>query len=104
MPTEAGEPVALKVTIPLTELEQRAHQAMLIEPAGMSVETLRRKACDAHLIPAVLGAHSEVLDIGRKTRIIPTGIRRALTLRDKGCTFPGCDRRLKACQVHHVRH
>ena len=104
MPTEAGEPVALTVTIPLAELEQRARQAMLTEPTGMSVEALRRKACDANLIPAVLGSQSEVLDIGRKTRIIPTGIRRALTLRDKGCAFPGCDRRPKACHAHHVRH
>ena len=103
MPTEAGEPVTLTVTIPLAELEQRARQAMLTEPAGMSVEELRRKACDANLIPAVLGAPSEVLDIGRKTRIIPTGIRRALILRDKGCAFPGCDRRPKACHAHHVR-
>ena len=104
MPTEAGEPVALTVTIPLAELEQRARQAMLGEPTGMSVEALRRKTCDTMVIPAVLGAHSEVLDIERKTRTIPTGIRRALTLRDKGCTFPRCDRRPKACQAHHVRH
>ena len=104
MPTEAGKPVALTVTIPWAELGQRARQAMLIEPAGMSVEALRRKACDAAIIPAILGSHSEVLDIGRKTRIIPTGIRRALTLRAKGCAFPGCDRRPKACQVHHVQH
>ena len=70
----------------------------------MSVEALRRKACDATVIPAVLGTHSEVLDISRKTRIIPTGIRRALTLRDKGGAFPGCDRRPKTCHAHHVQH
>ena len=68
MPTEAGEPVTLTVTIPLAELEQRVRQATLAEPAGMSVEELRRKACDANLIPVVLGSQSEVLDIGRKTR------------------------------------
>jgi len=99
MPTEAGEPITLTITIPLAELEQRARQTMLGEPAGMSVQELRRKACDANPIPAVLGSQSEVLDIGRKTRIIPTGIRRALILRDKGCTFPGCDRRPKACHT-----
>ena len=38
MPTEAGEPVTLTVTIPLAELEQRARQAMLTEPTGMSIE------------------------------------------------------------------
>jgi hypothetical protein len=32
----------------------------------------------------------ELLNIGRKTRIIPTGLRRALNARDRGCRFPGC--------------
>jgi hypothetical protein len=30
------------------------------------------------------------LNIGRKTRTMPTAIKRALVARDKGCAFPGC--------------
>jgi len=62
----------------------------------------RRLACDCAIIPVVLGANSEPLDIGRKTRIIPTAIRRALITRDHGCTFPGCTTQPKHCDAHHI--
>jgi hypothetical protein len=50
----------------------------------------------------VLNAQSRPLDIGRATRLIPPRIRRAVTDRDKGCAFPGCERPAKHCQAHHV--
>ena len=53
---------------------------------------LRRIACDANIIPAVLGSAGQPLDIGRSTRLVSQGLRRALILRDGGCAFPGCDR------------
>ena len=33
-------------------------------------DTLRRLACDAEIIPAVLGTHGEVLDVGRLRRLV----------------------------------
>jgi len=65
-------------------------------------ETARRLACDAGMIPVVLGSRSEPLDIGRLTRIVPAGMRRAVDLRDRHCRFPGCDRTAKWCECHHV--
>ncbi len=59
-------------------------------------------ACDADLIPAVLGAHSAVLDVGRNQRLFTAARRRALILRDRGCAFPGCDRPPEWCQGHHI--
>jgi hypothetical protein len=53
---------------------------------------------------AVLGAESQPLDIGRATRTIPNHIRKALIIRDGGCAFPGCGRRPRQCQGHHVTH
>src|SRR4051794_26722788 len=67
------------------------------------VESLRRLACDAHVIAAVLGSSSQPLDIGRATRTVPLGIRRALTARDKHCAFPGCDVPPAWCHAHHIR-
>jgi hypothetical protein len=72
------------------------------EPVG--AETARRLACDAGIVPAVLGSAGEPLDIGRLTRTVPTGMRRALHLRDRGCRFPGCDRPGHRCDAHHLRH
>ncbi|MFC5140686.1 hypothetical protein ACFPK1_20795 [Actinomycetospora rhizophila] len=74
--------------------------------SGMRVHpgTLRRWACDAEIVPVVLGSRSEPLDVGRKQRTAPEAVRRALDLRDGGCAFPGCSRRPRRCQAHHVDH
>jgi len=66
------------------------------------VETARRLACDAGIIPVVLGSRGEPLDIGRLSRTVPTGMRRALDLRDGGCRFPGCSRPAHWCEAHHI--
>ncbi|QQS02846.1 MAG: DUF222 domain-containing protein [Austwickia sp.] len=65
--------------------------------------TIRRLACDALLIPAVLGSDSAVLDLGRAARFASADQIRFLRLRDKGCTFPGCDRPPSWCDAHHLR-
>ncbi|UIJ35048.1 HNH endonuclease signature motif containing protein [Allobranchiibius sp. GilTou73] len=65
--------------------------------------TLRRMACDADLIPAVLGGESEPLDVGRAKRLFTGGLRTAIIHRDQHCTFPGCDRPPDWCDAHHVR-
>jgi hypothetical protein len=64
--------------------------------------TARRLACDAGIIPVLLGSQAEPLDIGRLTRTVPTGLRRALVLRDGGCRFPSCDRPAAWCDAHHL--
>ena len=47
-------------------------------------------------------SEGKILDVGRRTRTIPTAIRRALTVRDEACQFPGCG--LKHCEAHHLKH
>ena len=78
----------------------------LPEIDGIAVDpgTIRRLACDATIIPVVLGSDSQPLDVGRATRTIPTAVRRALDLRDGGCTWPGCDAPPGWCDAHHVTH
>jgi hypothetical protein len=71
---------------------------------AITAEAARRIACDAAVIPIVLGSASEPLDIGRATRTIPTGIRRAVVARDIGCIHPGCSAPAAWCQAHHVQH
>ena len=63
----------------------------------------RRLACDAGIIPVVLGGDCEVLDVGRTHRFFTPPIRTALVLRDQGCVFPGCDALPAACEAHHIR-
>ena len=66
--------------------------------------TARRLACDARIIPVLLGSAGQPLDIGRATRSIPTGLRRAPVLRDRGCRFAFCDRGPEWTDGHHVDH
>ncbi|HWC43130.1 MAG TPA: DUF222 domain-containing protein [Actinomycetota bacterium] len=69
--------------------------------AGMAV---RLRAAAAQLPPVLGGAPSQPLDVGRATRVIQPAQRAALTVRDGGCVFPGCDRPLAWCEAHHLQH
>ncbi|WP_232533964.1 HNH endonuclease signature motif containing protein [Plantactinospora sp. KBS50] len=66
-------------------------------------DALRRLACDAAILPAVLGGRGQVLDVGRQRRLFTGPLRRALVLRDRGCAFPNCDRPPRWCAGHHIR-
>jgi hypothetical protein len=70
--------------------------------ADVSAETSRRMSCDASVVPMRHGADGAVLGVGRKTRTVPSSIRRALQARDQSCRFPGCTAR--RCDAHHVEH
>jgi hypothetical protein len=71
-------------------------------PVRVSAETCRRLACDASVVVIQEGPDGSVLDVGRKTRTVPTPIRRALAARDRCCRFPGCTAR--RCDAHHIEH
>jgi hypothetical protein len=43
------------------------------------------------------------IDVGRAYRRFTPRQQRALAIRDGGCVFPGCDRRPKWCDAHHLR-
>lgn len=104
LPREAGEKPHLLITIPLAALRDAQGTAQLRHTGELDAASARRLACDAKIIPAVLGTASEPLDLGRATYTVSTALRRALVLRDGGCAFPGCDRPPGWCHSHHVQH
>ena len=69
----------------------------------VSAETSRRICCDSSVSPIVTGHSGEPLSIGRKSRVIPPPMRRALRTRDDGCRFPGCTHK-HFIDGHHIRH
>ena len=103
-PTTGGEPPHINVTIDWDALRTELGAALLDYGQHLSASDARRWACDCKVIPIVLGGDSEPLDVGRISRSVPLGIRRALVARDRGCAFPGCDRPPARCDAHHVRH
>ena len=70
----------------------------------LSPSTVRRLACDASLIAAVLGRQGAPLDVARRHRLVTPAMRTALVLRDHGCSFPGCTVPAAWTDAHHVRH
>ena len=63
----------------------------------------RQLACDASRRTVLENERGEVLNIGRRSRIVPWHIAHALRIRDGGCRFPGCNRH-RWTDAHHIRH
>jgi Domain of unknown function (DUF222)/HNH endonuclease len=104
LPDNGGDRPQVVVTMSLNTLRSQAGAATLDDGADLSAEAARRIACDAAIIPAVLNGAGQVLDLGRTRRLFTGPVRRAIVLRDRGCTFPGCDRPPTWTQVHHIIH
>jgi hypothetical protein len=106
LPEVRGERPHMFVTTTLDSLQRKVGSALGTLDGGhlISRGALRQIACDANVIPVVLGSAGQPLDIGRSTRIVPVGLRRALVARDEGCAFPGCDRPPSWCDAHHNIH
>ena len=70
----------------------------------LAPETVRRLACDASVIPVVLGTGGEVMDWGLAKRFFTEAQTKRLWLRDGGCTYPGCDAPPQWTDAHHLVH
>jgi ADP-ribose pyrophosphatase YjhB (NUDIX family) len=68
----------------------------------LTAAAIRRLACDARVLPIVLDSAGVPIDVGRSRRLFTGAIRTAILIRDGGCTFPGCDRPPRWCDIHHV--
>jgi hypothetical protein len=69
---------------------------------NLSAAAVRRLACDAGVVPIVLGTDSEPLDVGKEERFVNRAMRRALNFRDKGCVV--CGAPPIQCDAHHLIH
>jgi hypothetical protein len=70
----------------------------------VTASTVRKIACDADIIPVLLGGEGRILDIGRASRVFPPHIRKAIAARDQGCAFPGCTIPAPWCEAHHINY
>ncbi|HZN17812.1 MAG TPA: DUF222 domain-containing protein, partial [Micromonosporaceae bacterium] len=102
LPDQGGEAPQVVVTVDYDTLTRQLGPGLLDTGETLSPETVRRLACDARIVPAVLDGAGQPLDLGRHRRLVTGALRRALVLRDRGCTFPACDRPAKWCHGHHI--
>jgi 5-methylcytosine-specific restriction protein A len=102
LPDAGGHRPHVSVLIRLEDLENRARAACLDFGGPVAAESLRMLCCDAAVVPIVLNGTGQPLDVGRATRTIPDGLRRAVAARDRGCAHPGCGRPPSWCEIHHL--
>jgi Domain of unknown function (DUF222)/HNH endonuclease len=93
--------INLTTTLEGVKSEVGAPPADLELSLPISTRTLERIACDCTM-SRVLLADSMVIDVGRATRVVSAPTRRALRARDRGCRWPGCDRKVEWSTPHHI--
>jgi hypothetical protein len=68
----------------------------------LTVETIRRLACEAEIIPLVLDGKSVPLDVGKSKRLATAYQRRALAAVHETCAIDGCSVKFSHCEPHHI--
>ncbi len=101
LPQAGGVAATVVVTLDLDRLRAGLGSAGLDTGDRISAAQARRLACNAGLVPAVLGTRSVPLDLGRTARLHTGAQRAAMAVRDRGCTADGCDRPPAWCEAHH---
>ena len=82
----------------------RSALAAEVGRSSVPIETVKRLCCDGHTVTLAETKDGEPLSIGRKSRVVPKGIARAVRARDKNtCRFPGCRNR-RLVDIHHIEH
>ena len=97
----------VSVVIDLQTLMHGMHQRSVIRTGhdvDLPIETIRRMACEAEIIPVVLGSNGVVLDVGRATRLASRYQRKALEVMYPTCAIPQCCVPHSQCQPHHIRY
>ncbi|HET6311615.1 MAG TPA: DUF222 domain-containing protein [Candidatus Nitrosotalea sp.] len=107
IPQQGSQRTHLQVTTTLeTLLGLPGAPAADLEFASLPIssKTVERLACDSSLTRILLDSKSVVIDVGRAKRTISGPARKALNVRDKGCTWPGCERPASWTSGHHLKH
>jgi hypothetical protein len=101
LPDSGGVNATIVVTIRLDQLQKALGAGVLDDRGRISATEARRLACEAGIVPTVLGGAGQVLDVGRRRRFHTEPQRLALALRDGGCAADGCDWPPGLCHAHH---
>jgi hypothetical protein len=101
-PTLGGERPHITLTVSPADLA--GDHLVDLEAGPITAEAARRLACDATISHILVDHEGMPLAAGEARRSVPTALRRALDLRDKHCTHPGCDAPVRWCDAHHNIH
>ncbi|MFE7228020.1 DUF222 domain-containing protein [Nocardioides sp. NPDC057577] len=104
LPRHGGHATTVFITMSVDDLRKDLGTAALgFDGEKITAAEARRMACNANLVPVVLGTDSEVLDLGRTARLAHPIQHRALRLRDQGCQAEDCDAPAAWTEAHHLK-
>jgi hypothetical protein len=103
LPRHGGRATTVVVTISLESLKQELGVGDLLGGEALSAAEIRRLACTADIVPAVLDGTSQLLDLGRAQRIYAPHQHLALVVTQRTCRAEGCDIPGTWCEAHHWR-
>jgi hypothetical protein len=104
LPRHGGHGTTVFITMSLEDLRNDLGTAALgFDGEKITAAEARRMACNADLVPVVLGTDSEILDLGRTARLAYPVQHRALRLRDKCCQAEDCDAPAAWTEAHHLK-
>jgi hypothetical protein len=90
------------VSVDASELATPSKRPTVKGASPIARETAKRIACDSSVSTSTT-ANGEPTDIGRKSRIWPNAMARAIKDRDQHCQFYGCTQ-TQHLQIHHLIH
>ena len=102
LPAHGGTATSVMVMIDLDSLRSEAGLAVTAVGGAMTGDEVRRLACNAGVIPVVLGGDGQPLDLGRTRRLFSPAQRKALVIRDRRCRAEGCDIPAAWTEAHHA--
>jgi Domain of unknown function (DUF222)/HNH endonuclease len=100
--TDSGAPAQVIIALTADQFTSRQGLAETSFGHPLSVDQALKLADEAAIHLLTRDATGAILNHGRTKRIATRAQTLALTARDKGCTFPGCDRPPEHCQRHHI--
>jgi hypothetical protein len=105
LPAHGGDatPVLVTTTPPPRRGARATAGLISSDDLRISAGATRRLACTAGIIPVVLGGKSEVLDLGRASRLFNRAQRKGMRIRDGHCRARGCTIPATWCEAHHLR-
>lgn len=99
---DSGAPAQVIITMSSDQLSNRTGYAQTSFGQQVSIPEALRLAGEADLALMICDGRGAVLAEHRTKRIATRSQTLALIARDRGCSFPDCDRPPEWCQRHHI--
>lgn len=103
LPVHGASAATLLVRLDFDRLRAGLQAATIGEgDLSLSPGEVRRLACNARIVPAVLDGASEVMDLGRGQRLFTPAQRAAKSVTHPECQADGCDIPSSWTEAHHL--